>query len=265
MPRPMKQSTKHSRSFLPVRTLVACLCLLLGAASALAQESGGENKPPKDRDGYDRPTTYPKISFGGKKKEGAEGVEGEAAAAKNKSRVFLLDISDSMAASITIDGTRETTRMEHMREVMGRTLDNLAKKRNLDFNIVTFGSVKDFANGGDLVQTSAETTFKAKEWLKKLESKGSPDLHALLAECYKQEPDTAAMLVGSMPAKPAGVDEEVLKKFESVGEYIIDEVKNKRTAGKKTTLDIIGIGLGRDEKAYYRRLAEAGGGTYIDG
>lgn len=223
-----------------------------------------KNEPPKDTDGYDRPTTYPRIRFGGKKKEG----EAEAAP-PNKSRVFLLDTSDLMAGSITIDGTRETTRIEHMREVMGRTLDHLATRRNLDFNIITFGGVKDFANGGDLMHANVENARQAKEWLAKLQPGGSPDLYALLIECFKQEPDSAALVVGSMPGTPATLDEKtlanLLKKHKNVGEIIIQEVKDKRTAGKKTTLDIVGIGLARADKEYYRRLAEAGGGAYIDG
>lgn len=274
------------KGLISTRGWVIALALVLASGFAVAQDKpaegpaksdeggsksdskGGagkeENGPPKDTDGYDRPTTYPRIRFGGKKKEG----DAEAAP-RNKSRVFLLDTSDLMAGSITIDDTRETTRMEHMREVLGRTLDHLSTRRNLDFNIITFGAVKDLAKGGDLLQASAENAKQAKEWISKLEPGGSPDLHAILIECFRQEPDSAALIVGSMPGTPATLDKQaldkLLEKHKTVGEIIVQQLKDFRTAGKKTTLDIVGIGLTRTEKEYYRRLAEAGGGAYIDG
>jgi hypothetical protein len=175
-----------------------------------------------------------------------------------------------MAASITIDGSKETTRMEHMRSIVGRALDDLAKQPDakggvLSFNLVTFGSVQDFAKGGDPLEASAENTGKAKEWLKDLVAKGKPDLYALLSECFKQEPDSAALLVGSMPGKPSDVSEGELKKFESVGDFIVDLVKRRRAAGKKTTLDVFGVGLSREQREFYEKLAKAGGGNYLDG
>lgn len=72
-----------------------------------------------------------------------------------------------------------------------------------------------------------------------------------------------------MPGTPATLDKQaldkLLEKHKTVGEIIVQQLKDFRTAGKKTTLDIVGIGLTRTEKEYYRRLAEAGGGAYIDG
>jgi hypothetical protein len=251
------------------RLMLAGLCLVAGAWIALAQDAA--EKPAKT-DGYDRPTTYPKIRFGSKKKE--EGKEGAAdkgeAPRKTKSRVYLLDLSDAMAASITIDGSKETTRMEHMRSMVGRALDDLAKQPDakggvLSFNLVTFGSVQDFAKGGDPLEANAENTGKAKEWLKDLVASGKPDLHALLSECFKQEPDSAALLVGSMPGKPSDVSEDELKKFDTVGDFIVDLVKRQRAAGKKTTLDVFGVGLSREQREFYEKLAKAGGGNYLDG
>ncbi len=254
------------------RLVLASLCLFAGTWGVLAQDAPEKPAKPEKTDGYDRPTTYPKIRFGSKKKEGGEqGAAENGEAPKNtKSRVYLLDLSDAMAASITIEGSKETTRIEHMRSLVGRALEDLAKQpdaRNgvLSFNLVTFGSVQDFAKGGDPMKANAENTGKAKEWLKDLVAKGQPDLHALLSECFKQEPDSAALLVGSMPGKPADVSEEELKKFESVGDFIVDVVKRQRAAGKKTTLDVFGVGLSREQREFYEKLAKAGGGNYVDG
>jgi hypothetical protein len=248
--------------------------LLLGlfALTAGAQEKTGEapeaDKPPA-RDGHDRPTTYPKIRFG-KKAQPAEGAdEPKVEDTKLKARVYLLDISDVMAKSITVDGARQTTRLEHMVAQMERSLDALAKRKDprLRFNIVTFGTVQDFAEGGELQAATEENAKRAKEWLKKLEAKGESDIYTMLSECFEQEPESATMIVGGMPSAPAGltdVEAAELKKHKNAGEYVLEQVKLWRKDGKETTLDITGVGLSAEEKEYYKRLADAAGGTYLD-
>ena len=241
-------------------------------AFAVSAQPDEEDESPKiedvskkpERDGHDRPTSYPKIKFGSKK--GGDEKE-DAAEKKLKTRVYLLDISAAMAKSITIEDTRESTRLEHMVSQIESSLDALANRRNpnLRFNIVTFGSVQDFAGGGELQPVTADNIKRAKEWLAKLESKGDSDIYNMLRECFEQEPDSATMLVGSLPCKPENVDEEEFKKCKDAGEFLIAKVKDWREDDeRKTTLDITGVGLTDDEKAYYRRLAEAAGGTYLD-
>jgi hypothetical protein len=248
--------------------------LLLGlfAWPSLAQEEAektGETTEadnPPARDGHDRPTSYPKIRFG-KKARPAEGAgEPKVEDTKLKARVYLLDVSDVMAKTITVDGTRQTTRLEHMVAQMERSLDALAKRKDprLRFNIVTFGTVQDFADGGELQAATEENAKRAKEWLKKLEAKGESDIYTMLSECFEQEPESATMIVGGMPSAPAGVDEAELKKHKNAGEYVLEQVKLWRKDGKETTLDITGVGLSADEKDYYKRLADAAGGTYLD-
>jgi hypothetical protein len=259
---------------------MAVLALLLGAWTVAAQDppkpKENDTKKPavQNKDGYDRPTSYPKIRFGNKPKPkdgdaSAGKADAEKPKAKGRSRVYLLDVSDSMAASITINNATETTRIDHLRTLITRSLEELAKRPEakrgeLRFNLITFGDVQDFAAGGDLLEASADNTANAKEWVKGLTSKGRPNLLAMLDECYAQEPEEATMFVGSAPGKPANVSDEELKKFETPGDYIIDAVAKKR-AGKKTTLDIVGVGLSRDDTEFYKRLAKTVGGTYIDG
>ncbi|MCB9893867.1 MAG: hypothetical protein H6839_05440 [Planctomycetes bacterium] len=283
----MNSNPQHdlSRRFSPtwsyLRAGVAVFALLLFVAftgvqaqdAAKPADGNTTEQPKKDdgaktgRDGHDRPTTYPKIKFGGKKS--GDGDEPKAADSKLKIRVYLLDISNAMAKSITVDESRETTRLEHMVAQMERSLDALAKRKDprLRFNIVTFGSVQDFAAGDEPQAATEENAKRAKEWLKKLEAKGDADIYTMLSECFEQEPESATMIVGGMPGKPAKLDKELQALFdkeENAGEFLIKQVKEWRTAGKKTTLDITGVGLSADEKAYYKRLAEAAGGTYLD-
>jgi hypothetical protein len=254
------------------RVALVGMILFAGSVLAVAQDAPKPDTPKPDRnDGYDRPTAYPRINFGKRKVEGDKpaGEGADKAAVRAKARVYLLDLSDAMAASVTID-TREVTRIEHMRTLVTRALDDLAKhpdarRGDLSFNLVTFGVVMDFAKGGELKLANAENTGSAKDWVKNLEAKGSPDLHAILSECFKQEPESAALIVGSLPGKPQTAAEEDVKKFESVEDFIVDEVRRQRQAGKKTTLDVIGVGLGAAEKKFYERLAKAGGGNYVDG
>jgi len=257
------------------RLCVASLLFVCAGVAVSAQSEPKEpaEEPPKitdasskpERDGHDRPTSYPKIKFGAKK--GGDG-DGEEGVVKNlKTRVYLLDVSAGMAKSITIDGTHETTRLDHMVSQIKSSLDALSNRRNpnLRFNLVTFGSVQDFADGGEMQAVTADSVKRAKEWLDKLESKGESDIYTMLTECFEQEPDSATMLVGSLPTKPANVNEDEYKKYDDAGEFLIAKVKFWRDEdGRKTTLDITGVGLSDDEKAYFRRLAEAAGGTYLD-
>ncbi len=237
-------------------------------AAAKETERPADNDPNAKpiEDGYDRPTTYPRIRMGSSATGGAApDVRGPAGdQRKLKTRAYLLDTSISMAASITVGNSEEMTRLERMVSEIKRSLDTLAKRRDLRFNVVTFGTVSDLCAGGDPWVSNADTVKKAKEWLTKLEAKGTGDLYALLKAVFEQEPESASMMVGSMPGKPEGVSETDLKKFESVAEFLLAKVKDWRGAGKSTTLDITGIGLGEKERAYYKRLAEAAGGTYLD-
>lgn len=266
----MLESMKIQKHLYPAfRWCVVALVFACMAAGAAAQADSPDTEPPvkdvtqrPERDGHDRPTTYPKIRFRSKTDDGEEQEK-----RKLKTRVYLLDVSASMSKSITIEDSRETTRLEHMVSQIKSSLDALSNRRNpnMRFNLVTFGSVADFASGGEPQPVTAENVKRAKEWLDKLESKGDSDIYTMLAECYGQEPDSATMLVGSMPVKPADVDEDEFKKYKDAGEFLIAKVKGWRDQdGRKTTLDITGIGLSDDEKAYYRRLAEAAGGTYLD-
>ncbi len=254
--------------------------------SEKSRDEKTDEKPvdqPDSRDGYDRPTAYPRITFGKKKTDKPdesqdESKQGEVKEAGNedgasrisKARVYLLDVSDAMIASISIDGSRETTRIEHMRSLATAALDDLAKlpesrRRELGFNLITFGKVQDFAAGGSLARVDATTIGKAKEWLKELEAGGNSDLYSLLMECFKQGPESAALLVGGVPAAPAGISAEELKEYEFARDYIVDAVKRLRAKGSKTTLDIIGVGLTREAREYYERLAAAGGGKFLEG
>jgi hypothetical protein len=216
------------------------------------------------RDGHDRPTTYPKIRFG--KKGEKDDDSKPAPKLKLKTRVYLLDTSAAMAKSITIDGVRETTRLEHMITQMERSLDALTKRKDprLRFNIVTFGAVKDFAEGEDLQAVTKENTKRAKEWLGELKAAGATDIYPMLKECFEQEPDTATMIVGAKPVWSEDVPESEREDYDDAGEHLIAQVKKWRRAGKTTTLDITGVGLSKDEIEYFKRLAEAAGGTYLD-
>jgi hypothetical protein len=255
----------HSK--LTIRFLFACLALLPLVMTSFAQESERPEQPkapaPGQDRGYDRPTTYPEIRFG-RPAPAAERNEADEPAPAGRSRVFLVDVSDAMAASITLSDSRETTRLEHMRSLVEGGLDFVAR-RHRHFNVITFGRVQDFAGGGELLETSAENTRRAKEWLQNLHAEGRADLYSLLKECYAQGPETAVLLVGSMPVMPPKVSEEDIEKAGGLEEFIIEAVKGYRSKGSKTTLDITGIGLGVEERKFYERLAKAAGGTYLDG
>lgn len=229
------------------------------------KERPADNDPdaPKITDGHDRPTTYPRIRIGSGK--AAEGEAAEPGAVKVKTRAYLLDVSDAMAASITVGNSEEMTRLERMVAEMGKSLSRLADRPgSMRFNIVTFGSIQDLAAGGEPWVANADNAQKAKDWLKKLEAKGSGDLYALLKALFDQKPESASMMVGSMPGKPADVTEAELKAFKDVPEFVLAKVKEWRKGGNTTSLDITGIGLGQSEREFYKRLAEAVEGTYLD-
>lgn len=261
----------------------ACILLALAfvGSAVLAQPTPGkpEAQGPKERpadndpdaqkvdDGHDRPTTYPRIRIGGTRPEGVgqDGADPAKAAGKVKVRAYLLDVSDAMAASITVGNSEEMTRLERMVSEMGKSLTRMAERPgSTRFNIVTFGSIQDLAAGGEPWVANADNARKAKDWLKKLEAKGTGDLFALLKALFDQKPESATMMVGSMPGKPAGVSEEELKAYKDVPEFVLAKVKEWRKAGNTTSLDITGIGLGQAERDFYKRLAEAVEGTYLD-
>lgn len=255
----------------PLVVAVLFLGGVLGIVPALAQdddsgeESGVEVEAFPKRDGHDRPTTYPKIKFG-KKKGGKADEDPPAAKVNLKTRVYMLDTSDAMAKSITIDGGRETTRLEHMVAQMERSLDALMKRKDprLRFNIVTYGGVKDFADGGEMQAVTRDSVKRAKDWISELKSSGAAEIYPMLKECFDQEPDSATMIVGALPAWPDDVEEPEREGYKDAGEHLIAKVKEWREDGKATTLDITGVGLSKDEVKYFKRLAEAAGGTYLD-
>lgn len=246
--------------------MLCALAALIGICSnpsvAAQDAKAAEAEAPKpDLDGFDRPTTYPKIRFSKDDAGNANAAEGRK---KLKSRVYMLDLSDVMAASITIDGVKEVTRLEHMVAQMDKTLDSLGTRRDIRFNIVTFGSVQDFASGGSMLEASADTSRKAKDWLKGLVAEGETDVYSILQECFAQEPENAVLMVGGMPGKPAGVSDERLKPHATAGDFILSEMRRWRAAGRTTTLDICGVGLSGDDREYYKKLAGVAGGTYLD-
>jgi hypothetical protein len=257
-------------------SLCVVLWLVFGAASAQdnkpskpaekpATERPADNDPgaPKVQDGHDRPTTYPRIRIASGKNE--DGTEGQPGAVKTKTRAYLLDVSEAMAASITVGNSEEMTRLERMVSEVSKSLTRLADRPgSMRFNIVTFGTIQDLAGGGEPWVANADNAAKAKEWLKRLEAKGTGDLYALLKALFDQKPESATMMVGSMPGKPADVSEEELKQHKDVPEFVLAKVKEWRKAGNTTSLDITGIGLGPTERDFYRRLAEAVEGTYLD-
>lgn len=264
-----------TKPLLSIARLCACaaLALLFAASFSVAQakpadqpktERPADNDPDavKVQDGHDRPTTYPRIRIGGAKP--AEG-EAQPGAVKVKTRAYLLDVSDAMAASITVGNSEEMTRLERMVSEMNKSLSRLADRPgSMRFNIITFGTIQDLAAGAEPWVANADNAQKAKDWLKKLEAKGTGDLYALLKALFDQKPESATMMVGSMPGKPADVSEEELKKHKDVAEFVLAKVKEWRKAGNTTSLDITGIGLGREEREFYKRLAEAVEGTYLD-
>jgi hypothetical protein len=218
-----------------------------------------------DRVGYDRPMPYPRIRFAPAKPAGSGAAE--EGAAPERSRVYLVDVSDAMGASITVGGVREVTRAEHLNAQLDAALDRLANRRDHRFNLVTFGRAAAFAKGQELPAASPETTARAKEWLREQDVGGRTDIYAMLRECFQQGPDSAVLLVGGLPASPEGADEAQRAEITKAGglqEFLIAQVRRWREEGKKTTLDITGIGLSEPERQYYRRLAQAGGGTYLD-
>lgn len=228
-----------------------------------------EDKPMKAEaskpanDGHDRPTTYPSIRIGPRAKNDAGDAGARAPAAKLKTHAYLIDVTDAMGASINVQG-RETTRLDLLLSQMGSSLDGFSGRADLRFNIVTIGPVMDFAAGAEHLAFTAENVKKAKDWLAALVCSGNGDMYALLKAVFDQAPDGVSLLAGSMPGKPAGVTEEELKKHASVSAFVLAQVKAWVAAGKKTTLDITGIGLTQEEAKFYDELARATGGVYLN-
>ena len=255
----------------PLRVgLVSGLCVLLGHAIVAqdkpskiteSEEAAPEvNKDRKVENGHDRPSANPRIRFKAKAKKGDK----DDAAAKTRTRIYLLEASDAMNASVSDKDGRETTRLDRMVTQMKSTLDSLAKRKNANFNFVSYGSSSDLAGGADPLNADDANVKKAKKWLDDLTAEGDADLFPLLKEVFDQDAPRAHLVVGGAPSDPTGVDAKVLKAAGGAQDYILAQVKAWREAGKTTSIDISGIDLGKDERAFYKKLARAAGGTYLD-
>lgn len=251
--------------------LVLGLCwLVAGAVDAQSKESkpatkketsgDAAKKVNKSEDGYDRPTTYPRIRFKAKPDDKSNPKD----ATKTRTRVYLLDVSNAMNASVSTKEGRETTRLARMTKQMKATLDSLAKRGNTRFNFVTFGSVQDLTGGKDPWLATDDNVKAAKKWLDDLVAEGDTDIFPLLKELFDQDPGSAYMVVGGAPSDPDGVSKKELNKAGGTEAYILAKVKAWRKSGKSTNIDISGIDLGKDERAFYKKLARAAGGTYLD-
>lgn len=252
--------------YLPT-VLCALFALALGTQSGVAQEQEptkpvekpAETKPD---DGHDRPTPYPRIRF---KRDKIEKVETPDGSQKDvTSRAYLLDLSDDMIATETTAEGAVTTRLEIAKSKLKQALDELSRRRDTVFNIASFGNVADLAENKQPVAVSAEVIERAKKWVDDREASGKSDIYSLLKAVFEQEPTAAQLLVGSDPVNPTGVE---LKDIEAAGglqEYMVAAVREWRK-NKKTRLDIVGISLSENQREFYRKLASAGGGTYLDG
>lgn len=255
------------------RLLLSLILILTASAlcvrSGLAQEKAPEETPketPKEgtprEDGHDRPTPYPRIRF---KPDKIEKVDTPDGGKKDiVSRAYLIDLSDDMTATETLEDGTVTSRLELAKSKLKQALDELSKRRDAVFNIASFGSVSDFADNNQPMTISAEIIEKAKKWVDERVAGGKPDLFGLLKALFEQEPTSAQMLVGSSPAAPAGVDAKTIEAAGGLQEYLIASVTQWR-GKKKTRLDIVGISLTEEQREFYRKLAQAGGGVYLDG
>jgi hypothetical protein len=124
--------------------------------------------------------------------------------------------------------------------------------------------VADLAENKQPVAVSADIIEKAKKWVDERAASGTSDLYNLLKAVYEQEPSSAQMLVGSDPVNPAGIDAKDIEAAGGLQEYLVAALKEWRKT-KKTRLSIVGISLTESQREFYRKLAIAGGGTYLDG
>ncbi len=252
--------------FLPT-VLLALLALALVTQSGVAQEkeptkpteTPAETKPD---DGHDRPTPYPRIRF---KRDKIEKVETPDGTQKDvTSRAYLLDLSDDMIATETLADGTVTTRLEIAKSKLKQALDELSKRRDTVFNIASFGNVADLAENKQPVAVSPDIIERAKKWVDERTASGKSDIYNLLKAVFEQEPNAAQLLVGSDPINPAGVEAKDVEAAGGLQEYLIAAIKEWRKT-KKTRLDIVGISLSETQREFYRKLAGAGGGTYLDG
>lgn len=224
------------------------------------KESTSDTPKPE---GHDRPTAYPRVRF---KKDGVEKVNTPDGGSKELlTRAYLLDLSAAMTATITLNDDRVVSRLERAKELLKQSLDTMSKRRDVAFNIACFGTSDDFADRKAPVSVSAESVEQAKKWVEDRVALGDSDIYGLLKVVFEQGPTSASMIVGSDPASPAGVDAKELEQAGGAQDFIIKQVEAWRKAGSKTALDVTGIGLSDTQREFYKKLAKAGGGTYLDG
>lgn len=254
--------------FLFMTVVVMCACLAC-VHPAVAQEKepapangSGNPKEKTNDDGHDRPTPYPRIRFKPDRIEKVDTAEGGKK--EISSRAYLLDLSDAMTATEALDDGTAVSRLDLAKAKMKQALDDLSKRRDLVFNIVTYGSVADFADSKQPVSIDADTIEKAKKWVDERQAGGKSDLYNLLKVLFEQEPTSAQLLVGSDASMPAGVEAGEVERAGGVQEFVLAAVRLWRQK-KKTRLDIVGIALDESQREYYRKLAQAGGGLYLDG
>lgn len=247
--------------------LMLLCALALSAPMSLAQEgeAGKPTETPKEQpreDGHDRPTPYPRIRF---KRDRIEKVDTPEGGQKDvTSRAYLIDISEAMTATETLDDGTVTTRLDIAKQKLKQALDELSKRRDTVFNIASFGNVSDFADSKQPLTVSVEVIDKAKKWVEERQAAGKSDLYNLLKALFEQEPTSAQMLVGSDPTTPDGVDAKQIEAAGGLQEFLLAAVKEWRTK-KKTRLDIVGISLNDSQREFYKKLALAAGGSYING
>lgn len=243
--------------------------------NATERETGQE-----PQDGHDRPTTYPRLRFGADKPERVKTPSGRSV--EVRTRVYLLDTGAAMgevarevahtetpeAEKGEEGGTEgeivELTRLDLARAELERVLDGLSDRRNLRFSLAVVGDGEACTGEDEPFLPGEETLRKAREWLKELAAGEDGDLHGTLAACFEEEPSSISLLVGGMPASPRGVAEAEVLEYGDVQEFLIAKVKEWRSGGRKTTLDVTGVALSEEARKFYRRLAEAGGGVYLD-
>ncbi len=176
---------------------------------------------------------------------------------------YLLEQFNLELAQINLQ--QAEAELERAKELLKQSLDTMSKRRDVAFNIACFGTSDDFADRKAPVSVSAESVEQAKKWVEDRVALGDSDIYGLLKVVFEQGPTSASMIVGSDPASPAGVDAKELEQAGGAQDFIIKQVEAWRKAGSKTALDVTGIGLSDTQREFYKKLAKAGGGTYLDG
>lgn len=229
-------------------------------------EGEGKEKPPHPNvdprkegglgDG-DRPSTYPRIVI--KDPGGAE--------RRLSVRAYLLDFSAAMNEQVE-SGGKKVSRLSLMRTGVKESLDLMLRdRRDLLFNLSVYGgTMSDMAGKAVPFSPNADSIKQAKDWLDERKAEGGADLYAMLKDVFESDADEARLFVGSLPSRPADASEKELAKdakADAIQDFIVEAVTAWRKAGKKTRLDIVGYGLSEDAKAFYKRLAKAGGGAFL--